>query len=49
VTTTDPALLGTILGVWAHPDDEAYLSAGTMAGAVDAYRQFVADEFFRLP
>jgi LmbE family N-acetylglucosaminyl deacetylase len=22
--------LGTILGVWAHPDDEAYLSAGLM-------------------
>jgi LmbE family N-acetylglucosaminyl deacetylase len=22
---------GTILGVWAHPDDEAYLSAGVMA------------------
>lgn len=26
--------LGTILGVWAHPDDEAFLSAGTMAAAV---------------
>ena len=25
------AALGTILGVWAHPDDEAYLSAGLMA------------------
>ena len=25
---------GTILGVWAHPDDEAYLSAGLMARAV---------------
>jgi LmbE family N-acetylglucosaminyl deacetylase len=25
--------LGTILGVWAHPDDEAYLSAGVMAMA----------------
>jgi LmbE family N-acetylglucosaminyl deacetylase len=23
--------VGTILGVWAHPDDEAYLSAGLMA------------------
>lgn len=23
--------LGTILGVWAHPDDEAYLSGGVMA------------------
>jgi LmbE family N-acetylglucosaminyl deacetylase len=26
--------LGTILGVWAHPDDETYLSAGIMAEAV---------------
>jgi LmbE family N-acetylglucosaminyl deacetylase len=25
--------LGTILGVWAHPDDEAYLTAGLMAQA----------------
>ncbi|MGZ4127815.1 MAG: PIG-L deacetylase family protein [Actinomycetota bacterium] len=25
--------LGTILGVWAHPDDEAYLSAALMAAA----------------
>ncbi len=28
--------LGTILGVWAHPDDECYLSAGMMALARDA-------------
>ena len=28
--------LGTILGVWAHPDDEAYLSGGLMALAGDA-------------
>ena len=27
-------LPGTLLGVWAHPDDEAYLSAGLMADAV---------------
>lgn len=26
--------LGRILGVWAHPDDETYLSAGLMADAV---------------
>ena len=26
--------LGTILGVWAHPDDEIYLTAGLMARAV---------------
>jgi len=25
--------LGTILGVWAHPDDETYLTAGLMAQA----------------
>jgi len=28
----EPAL-GTILGVWGHPDDETYLSAGLMAAA----------------
>lgn len=28
--------LGTVLGVWAHPDDEAYLSGGLMALASDA-------------
>jgi LmbE family N-acetylglucosaminyl deacetylase len=28
--------LGTILGVWAHPDDEAFLSAGVMALATAA-------------
>jgi LmbE family N-acetylglucosaminyl deacetylase len=27
----DVAELGTILGIWAHPDDEAYLSGGVMA------------------
>jgi LmbE family N-acetylglucosaminyl deacetylase len=26
--------LGTILGIWGHPDDEGYLSAGLMARAV---------------
>jgi LmbE family N-acetylglucosaminyl deacetylase len=36
-----PAELGTILGVWAHPDDEAYLSAGIMAAAVDAGNRVV--------
>jgi LmbE family N-acetylglucosaminyl deacetylase len=30
------ARLGTVLGVWAHPDDEAYLSGGLMALARDA-------------
>ena len=25
--------VGTLLGIWAHPDDEAYLSSGLMAAA----------------
>ena len=29
------AALGTVVGVWAHPDDEAYLSGGLMAALVD--------------
>jgi LmbE family N-acetylglucosaminyl deacetylase len=29
----DISSLGTILGVWAHPDDETYLTAGIMASA----------------
>ncbi|MFG3437475.1 PIG-L deacetylase family protein [Nonomuraea sp. NPDC047897] len=33
---SDVAALGTVLGVWAHPDDEAYLSGGLMALARDA-------------
>ena len=35
-TGSEVAGLGTILGVWAHPDDEAYLSGGLMALARDA-------------
>jgi LmbE family N-acetylglucosaminyl deacetylase len=31
--TIDTTPLGTILGVWAHPDDEAFLSGGLMAAA----------------
>ena len=27
---------GTLLGIWAHPDDEAYLSAGVMTAALRA-------------
>ncbi|MDI9888935.1 PIG-L family deacetylase [Streptomyces sp. HNM0645] len=34
-SATDIAGLGTVLGVWAHPDDEAYLSGGLMALARD--------------
>ncbi|HEX9712511.1 MAG TPA: PIG-L family deacetylase [Actinomycetota bacterium] len=33
--------LGTVLGVWAHPDDETYLSAALMASCVDAGRRVV--------
>ena len=33
--------LGTILGVWAHPDDETYLTAGLMARAVQDGRRVV--------
>lgn len=32
----EPTDLGTLLGVWAHPDDEAYMSAGLMAVARSA-------------
>jgi LmbE family N-acetylglucosaminyl deacetylase len=35
-STAGVPALGTILGVWAHPDDEAYLSGGLMALAHDA-------------
>ena len=31
-----PIGTGTLLGVWAHPDDEAYLSAGVMTAALRA-------------
>ena len=32
---------GTILSVWAHPDDETYLAAGLMAAAVRAGQRVV--------
>ncbi|MCO1660361.1 PIG-L deacetylase family protein [Pseudonocardia humida] len=35
-STSGITALGTVLGVWAHPDDEAYLSGGLMALARDA-------------
>ncbi len=38
---TDAAALGTVLGIWAHPDDEAFLSAGLMAAARDAGNRVV--------
>ncbi|HWL43506.1 MAG TPA: PIG-L family deacetylase [Ilumatobacter sp.] len=33
--------LGTILSVWAHPDDETYLAGGLMAAAVDSGQRVV--------
>jgi LmbE family N-acetylglucosaminyl deacetylase len=33
--------VGTLLGIWAHPDDEAYLSAGIMALARRAGQRVV--------
>jgi LmbE family N-acetylglucosaminyl deacetylase len=32
-TSSAVAPLGTILSIWAHPDDETYLAAGVMAAA----------------
>jgi LmbE family N-acetylglucosaminyl deacetylase len=37
----DAAQLGTVLSIWAHPDDEAFLSAGLMAAARDAGNRVV--------
>jgi LmbE family N-acetylglucosaminyl deacetylase len=41
MTITDPTQLGTILGVWGHPDDEAYLCGAIMAVAADAGQRVV--------
>ena len=38
-TAEEAAALGTVLGVWAHPDDETYLSSGLMALARRAGRR----------
>ncbi len=35
-STSQPPTPRRLLGVWAHPDDEAYLSAGLMARTVEA-------------
>jgi len=40
-SAADVPALGTVLGVWAHPDDEAYLSGGLMALARDAGQRVV--------
>jgi LmbE family N-acetylglucosaminyl deacetylase len=41
MTLTPTGDLGTVLGIWAHPDDEAYLSAGLMGALRDAGRRVV--------
>jgi LmbE family N-acetylglucosaminyl deacetylase len=33
--------LGTILSIWAHPDDETYLAGGVMAAAADSGQRVV--------
>jgi len=40
-TTPDLSALGTVLAVWAHPDDETYLSGGLLAALVDAGHRVV--------
>jgi LmbE family N-acetylglucosaminyl deacetylase len=35
-TSYDATALGTVLTVWAHPDDEAYLAGGLLAAVRDA-------------
>ena len=39
--SASPAALGTILSIWAHPDDETYLAAGIMAAARDRGQRVV--------
>lgn len=40
-TPADIAKLGTILGIWAHPDDEAWTMAGVIAAAKQNGQQVV--------
>jgi LmbE family N-acetylglucosaminyl deacetylase len=40
-TTVATVELGTILSLWAHPDDETYLAAGVMAAAADRGQRVV--------
>jgi LmbE family N-acetylglucosaminyl deacetylase len=41
--TRNPSIesLGTILAVWAHPDDETFLAAGVLSAAADAGQRVV--------
>ena len=38
---TDLTELGTVLTVWAHPDDETYLASGLLAALADAGHRVV--------
>ncbi|MDQ4116736.1 MAG: PIG-L family deacetylase [Actinomycetota bacterium] len=40
-TPGEVSRLGTVLGVWAHPDDEVYLSGGLLAAAAAAGNRVV--------
>jgi LmbE family N-acetylglucosaminyl deacetylase len=42
MTTADLSWLGTTVVVWAHPDDETYLSGGTAAALVGSGQRVVA-------
>ena len=42
MSETDLSWLGTTVVVWAHPDDETYLSGGTAAALVDLGHRVVA-------
>jgi LmbE family N-acetylglucosaminyl deacetylase len=42
MSAVDLSWLGTTLVVWAHPDDETYLSGGTAAALVDQGHRVVA-------
>src|SRR5207245_1015642 len=41
VSEPEPLDLGSILGIWAHPDDETFFSGGVMAHAVRMGRRVV--------
>ena len=41
ITADEIAQLGTILSIWAHPDDETYLAGGVMAAARDRGQRVV--------
>ena len=41
MTIRTAAELGTVLSIWAHPDDEAYLAAGIMALAIETGNRVV--------